>query len=91
MLFRSNERGEVCEGARSSVFVREGARLLTPPLRCGLLPGVLRGALLDSGEASEAILSIGDIKAASREGRLRVGNALRGLLPAFLKEASSAA
>ena len=86
-----NERGEVCEGARSSVFVREGARLLTPPLRCGLLPGVLRGALLDSGEASEAILSIGDIKAASREGRLRVGNALRGLLPAFLKEASSAA
>ena len=86
-----NERGEVCEGARSSVFVREGARLLTPPLRCGLLPGVLRGALLDSGEASEAILGIGDIKAASREGRLRVGNALRGLLPAFIKEGSSAA
>ena len=80
-----NEAGEVCEGARSNVFVREGGRLLTPPVRCGLLPGVLRGALLDSGEASEALLSVADIKAASREGRLRVGNALRGLMPATLQ------
>lgn len=80
-----NERGEVCEGGRSNIFVREGRRLLTPPLRCGLLPGVLRGALIDSGEAREAILSVADIKAASREGRLRVGNALRGLMPAYLK------
>ena len=80
-----NEAGEVCEGARSNVFVREGQRLLTPPVRCGLLPGVLRGALLDSGEASEALLTVADIKAASREGRLRVGNALRGLMPATLQ------
>ena len=80
-----NEQGEVCEGARSNVFVREGGRLLTPPVRCGLLPGVLRSALLASGEASEAVLSVADIKAAAREGRLRVGNALRGLMPATLK------
>ena len=80
-----NERGEVCEGARSNIFVREGARLLTPPLRCGLLPGVLRSVLLEFGEASEAILTVADIKAASREGRLRAGNALRGLMPAYLK------
>ena len=80
-----NELGEVCEGARSNIFVREGKRLLTPPLRCGLLPGVFRTTLLDSGEASEAVLSVADIKAASREGRLRVGNALRGLVPAALK------
>ena len=80
-----NQQGEVCEGARSNVFVREGHRLLTPPLRCGLLPGVLRAALIESGEAREAILTVADIKAASREGRLRVGNALRGLMPAYLK------
>lgn len=80
-----NENGEVCEGARSNVFVRDGNRLLTPPLRCGLLPGVLRGVLLDSGEACESLLTVADIKAASREGRLRVGNALRGLIPATLK------
>ena len=80
-----NESGEVCEGARSNIFVREGQRLLTPPVRCGLLPGVLRGALIECGEASEAVLTVADIKAASREGRLRVGNALRGLMPAYLK------
>jgi para-aminobenzoate synthetase/4-amino-4-deoxychorismate lyase len=80
-----NEAGEVCEGARSNVFVREGQRLLTPPLRCGLLPGVFRATLVDSGEAREAILTVADIKAAAREGRLRVGNALRGLMPAYLK------
>jgi len=80
-----NQQGEVCEGARSNVFVREGKRLLTPPVRCGLLPGVLRASLIDSGEAIEAILTVADIKAASREGRLRVGNALRGLIPAYLK------
>ena len=80
-----NQDGFVCEGARSNVFVREGNRLLTPPLRCGLLPGVLRAELLAHGEASESLLTIADIKAASREGRLRVGNALRGLMPAYLK------
>ena len=78
-------RRTINEGARSNLFVREGQRLLTPPVRCGLLPGVLRATLLDRGEASEAVLSLADIKAASREGRLRVGNALRGLMPATLK------
>lgn len=80
-----NEYGHICEGARSNVFVREGNRLLTPPVRCGLLPGVLREALIESGAACEAILTVSDIKVASREGRLRVGNALRGLMPAYLK------
>jgi para-aminobenzoate synthetase/4-amino-4-deoxychorismate lyase len=80
-----NQAGLVCEGGRSNIFVKEGNRLLTPPVRCGLLPGVLRAELLARGEASESLLSISDIKAASREGRLRVGNALRGLIPAYLK------
>ena len=80
-----NQTGLVCEGGRSNVFVKEGNRLLTPPVRCGLLPGVLRAELLARGEASESLLTISDIKAASREGRLRVGNALRGLMPAYLK------
>ena len=80
-----NQAGLVCEGGRSNVFVKEGNRLLTPSVRCGLLPGVLRAELLARGEASESLLSISDIKAASREGRLRVGNALRGLMPAYLK------
>ena len=53
--------------------------LLTPPLACGLLPGVLRGRLLREGRAREAVLYPADLA----EG-LFVGNALRGLIPARL-------
>lgn len=74
-----NERDEVCEGARSNVFVRmvPGEPLLTPPLSCGLLPGVLRRQLLESGQALEAILREADLR---RAAELYLGNALRGLI-----------
>ncbi len=80
-----NERGEVCEGARSNVFVRRapGGPLLTPPLACGLLPGVLRRQLLASGEAVEAVLYESDLRAAAE---LWLGNALRGLLRVELRD-----
>lgn len=79
-----NERGEVCEGARSNVFVRRarGGPLLTPPLACGLLPGVLRRQLLDSGEAVEAVLFEADLRGAAE---LCLGNALRGLVRVELR------
>ncbi|MBL8398405.1 MAG: aminodeoxychorismate synthase component I [Candidatus Accumulibacter sp.] len=73
-----NARGEVCEGARSNLFVEREGRLLTPPLSCGLLPGVLRQSLLDAGRASEQVLWPTDLRAG---GQVFVGNALRGLLP----------
>ncbi len=41
-----NERDELVEGARSSVFVRLDARLCTPPLESGALPGVMRARVL---------------------------------------------
>lgn len=76
-----NERGEVCEGARSNLFIQRGQRLLTPPLHCGLLPGVLRGELLASGKAEEAVLTLAEVAAADA---IYCGNALRGLLPVQL-------
>ena len=75
-----NERGEVCEGTITSLFLRQGARLLTPPLSCGLLPGVLRRSLVEAGRAEEARLMPGDL----RDGEIFMGNALRGLIPARL-------
>jgi len=76
-----NEGGEVCEGARSNVFVERGGLLLTPPLSCGLLPGVLRRQLLDSGQAVEQVLHRADLQQARR---IYLGNALRGLIPLTL-------
>ncbi|MDF1633745.1 aminotransferase class IV family protein [Mycoplana sp. MJR14] len=76
-----NERGEVCEGTITSVFVDDGTGILkTPTLACGLLAGVLREDLIASGRAREAMLQAGDLAA----GRLFVGNSLRGLIAARL-------
>ena len=54
-----NERGEVCDGTITSVFVDRGGGLVTPPLGCGLLPGVLRGEMLARGACREAVLRRG--------------------------------
>ncbi len=74
-----NERGEVCEGTITNVFIDagDGGPLLTPPLSCGLLPGVLRAEMLEAGRAVEAILTLADLKTAKE---LFVGNSLRGLI-----------
>ena len=72
----ANERGEVCEGAITSLFFDRGRGLRTPPLTCGLLPGVLRAELA----APEEILLLQDLPHV----RLWLGNALRGLIPATL-------
>ena len=74
-----NQHGEIAEGARSNVFVERDGVLLTPPLRSGALPGVLRASLLASGRAREAVLYPADLA----DG-LWLGNALRGLMPARL-------
>ena len=77
-----NTRGEVCEGARSNVFVERGGILLTPPLSCGLLPGVMRRYLLDSGRARECLLTLDDFLGAPA---IHMANALRGLIPVSMR------
>ncbi len=69
-----NERGEVCDGSITTLFFDRGAGLRTPPLACGVLPGVLRAELIARGTREE-VLSAGDLPRV----RLWVGNALRGL------------
>lgn len=75
-----NERGEVCEGTITTIFVEAGdGTYHTPPLECGLLAGVLRAEMLADGRASEVVLDPGDLQ----DGRqVFVGNSLRGLIPA---------
>jgi para-aminobenzoate synthetase/4-amino-4-deoxychorismate lyase len=82
MLF-FNERGELTEGGRSSVFVKLDGKWWTPPLTSGLLPGVMRGVLLDDPalNAQEKVLTRADVLNAEA---LLVCNALRGALPARL-------
>ncbi|MXN47484.1 hypothetical protein GR138_19980 [Shinella kummerowiae] len=73
----ANERGELCEGTITSLFLDDGSGILkTPPLACGLLAGVLREELLESGKAVEQVLLPQDLAT----GVLLVGNSLRGLI-----------
>jgi len=76
--------GRITEGSFTHVFIARGDRLLTPPLTVGLLPGVLRADLIAAGEAEEAEIGMADLEQADRDGTLRLGNALRGLMPARL-------
>ena len=74
-----NADEQLCEGSFTSLFIQKNNKLLTPALVCGLLPGVLRQALIDLGKAEETILKIEDIRTAEA---IFVGNSLRGLMPA---------
>lgn len=71
--------GFLTEGSFTSIFVARNGALATPPLARGLLPGVLRGQLIDKGEAFEA-----DVRPEDLKDGFFVGNALRGLIPARL-------
>jgi para-aminobenzoate synthetase / 4-amino-4-deoxychorismate lyase len=72
-----NTRGELTEGARSNLFLKIKGTLYTPPVRCGLLPGVLRGWLLETGKCSEKTLYPDDLKRAEA---VFCGNSVRGLV-----------
>lgn len=71
-----NEKGELCEGSRSNIYVLRNGAWLTPPLASGLLGGVLRTQLLETGQAEEAMLTPSDLTAGKDS--IRLSNALRG-------------
>ena len=71
----ANVRGEVTESTVANLVVDLDGRRLTPPLTCGLLPGVFRQHLLTQGEVVEAVLRPEDL---SRATRIWLVNSLRG-------------
>jgi para-aminobenzoate synthetase / 4-amino-4-deoxychorismate lyase len=83
-----NERGELTEGSRSTIFLKRGGRLLTPALSCGLLDGVLRREMLERGDCAEAVLTPDDLAGADE---VLLGNSLRGLIPAVAVQTTRAA
>ena len=72
-----NEKGEVAEGSRTTVFVARDGALLTPPLSAGILDGVLRRALIEERRCTECVLRPDDLA-----GEVYLGNSLRGLIRA---------
>jgi para-aminobenzoate synthetase / 4-amino-4-deoxychorismate lyase len=72
-----NERDEVTEGAISNIFIEKDGRMFTPPLHCGVLPGVYRRHLLQTRpKIEERVLTLEDLRGADA---IYVSNAVRGL------------
>jgi para-aminobenzoate synthetase/4-amino-4-deoxychorismate lyase len=72
----TNERGEISEGAISNIFIQTpDGSWYTPPLSCGLLPGIWRAASVKKLNAEEKIIYIEDLKNAKQ---IIIGNSVRG-------------
>ncbi|MDB5550982.1 MAG: hypothetical protein JWL86_966 [Rhizobium sp.] len=76
-----NEKGEICEGTITNVFVDDSSgTLLTPRLSSGCLAGILRTSLICKKKARNQRLTTEHLK----DRDFYVGNSLRGLIRARL-------
>lgn len=61
-----NERNEITEMTIGNIVVEIDGLLLTPHFECGLLRGVFRRKLLEDGVIREAVITIDEIKRATK-------------------------
>ncbi|MBV6305377.1 aminotransferase class IV [Candidimonas humi] len=78
-----NEDGELTETTRGNIAALLDGRWVTPPLRCGLLPGVGRQVCLDRGRLAEQAIRLDDVP---RTQGWAFVNSLRGWLDAELAD-----
>ncbi|MDE2593737.1 MAG: chorismate-binding protein [Burkholderiales bacterium] len=70
-----NRQGELTEFTIGNVAIELNGQWVTPPLSCGLLPGVMRESLLQSGQLTERVVTLNDLAQASG---LALINSVRG-------------
>lgn len=76
-----NPAGELTESTIATIVVERDGQLLTPPVRCGLLPGTYRAELLEQGKIKEGVIAVADIP---RCGKIHLVNSLRKWREAIL-------
>lgn len=74
-----NQYGRLTEGSRTNIFLHRDGRLITPPLRDGVLDGCLRRELIEERRCEECEIYPRDLENADE---VLLGNSLRGLLSA---------
>ncbi len=52
-----NEKDEITESSIANIAIKINGKLITPPISCGLLPGVYRASLLTEGNLKEKIIT----------------------------------
>lgn len=75
--------GNVVEGATSNVFVVQGARLSTPPVEAGILPGITRAFLLQVAAELGVEVELRSLPVAEVAGadEVFISSSIRELLP----------
>ena len=76
-----NEAGQITESTFGNIAAFIDDRWITPPLSCGLLPGIGRAVALRDGWVTEAVLRVDDVAKVQNWAFI---NSLRGWLPATL-------
>lgn len=61
-----NERGELTETCIANLVLELDGEWVTPPIHCGLLPGIYRSFLLEQGKIKEQIVSLDDLPRCTR-------------------------
>ena len=70
-----NARGELTETTLANIVVDVDGRRVTPPVECGLLEGVFRAHLLETGQVELGVVRVDDLP---RAGAIWAVNSVRG-------------
>lgn len=57
-----NEKGQMTESTIANIAIDTPTGLITPPVKCGLLPGTLRAQLIASGKIREELITLQDLR-----------------------------
>ena len=71
-----NKSGELLETSIGNLVLKINGKLYTPPIRLGILPGIYRQHLLETGQVEEKVLTVPDLDQAET---IYGCNAVRGL------------
>ena len=74
-----NGKGEITEGTVSNVFFVKDGKIYTPPVSCGMLPGIMREYVCRSFQAEETVIRPEDIDLYDE---MFLTNSLMGVMPA---------
>jgi para-aminobenzoate synthetase / 4-amino-4-deoxychorismate lyase len=80
-----NDLGEVTETTVANLVVARDGRLVTPPVRCGLLAGTFRAELVASGRVVEEVVALDEL---ARAEALWAVNSVRGWVPCLAPDLS---
>ncbi|MBN2403567.1 MAG: aminodeoxychorismate synthase component I [Spirochaetes bacterium] len=75
-----NKHGDITEGAITNIYANIRGALITPPVECGLLNGVIRQTLLANGKAREQKLTLKNLQNAEE---LYISNSIIGFRKAL--------